>query len=116
MVENFEAITYELTDAEKAILPVMVTGFLNYRKDNPIKEPQIVANFNDRNPGHRLTPVRLRKLVNYIRVNGILPLIATSKGYYVSYDKAEIRSQITSLEQRAASIENCAHGLRKFLN
>jgi hypothetical protein len=57
----------------------------------------------------------LRKLVNHIRVKGILPIIATSQGYYVSYDKQDILDQINSLTQRANSILNSANGLRNFL-
>lgn len=111
MITNFESITYELTEAEHKMLPMVISGFKNYTKDNPIKEPDIVSRWNERHPNAKLTGARLRKLVNYIRANGLLPLIATSKGYYVSYDKAEIEAQIKSLRQRAASIISCADGL-----
>jgi hypothetical protein len=34
--------------------------------------------------GYQLTEARLRKIINHIRVNGLLHwLIATSKGYYI---------------------------------
>jgi len=115
MITNFETITYELTDNEKAILPLLIIGFQNYTETNPIKEPEIVARFNERNIGLKLSAVRLRKLVNYIRSNSLLPLIATSKGYYVSTNKNVIASQIKSLEQRANSIMNCAYGLKVFI-
>jgi hypothetical protein len=114
MITNFENITYDLTDTEKELLPIIITGFLNYTEKNPIKEPDIVARFNERNKGKKLSGVRLRKLVNVIRSNGLLPLIATSKGYYVSHDKEVILSQIKSLRQRAKSINDCADGLLKF--
>ena len=58
---------------------------------------------------------RLRKFVNHIRTNSILPLIATSKGYFVTDDKEIILTQIVSLMQRANSIEGCAQGLKEFL-
>jgi hypothetical protein len=41
--------------------------------------------------------------------------MATSQGYYVSYDKQEILDQINSLTQRANSIMNSANGLKNFL-
>jgi hypothetical protein len=44
-----------------------------------------------------------------------LPLIATSQGYYVSYDKQEINAQIQSLVERANSILKSAEGLKKFI-
>lgn len=115
MITNFETLTYELTDHEKAILPLLLVGFQRYDESNPIKEPEIVARFNERNNGLKLNAVRLRKLVNYIRSNSLLPLIATSKGYYVSNNKKVIESQIKSLEQRANSILNCSNGLKAFI-
>jgi hypothetical protein len=48
-------------------------------------------------------------------MNGIMPIIATSQGYYVSHDKQEILDQINSLTQRANSIMNSANGLKNFL-
>jgi hypothetical protein len=115
MIDNFEELTYELTDVEIKMLPLLISGFKNYTIDNPIKEPDIVSRFNERNYPLKLSGVRLRKIVNYIRTNGLLPLIATSKGYYVSYDKSIIESQIKSLRQRSFSINNCANGLEKFI-
>jgi len=115
MITNFNEITTELNEIEKSILPLIIRGFSNYSKDNPIKEPDIVRRFNERSE-IKINGVRLRRLVNHIRINALLPLIATSKGYYVSYDIKEIESQVNSLKQRAKSIENCAEGLNKFLN
>jgi len=115
MITNFEDVTYELTDVEKKMLPLLVQGFKKYTKENPIKEPDIVKRFNERNVGMKLSGVRLRKLVNYIRTKGLLPLIATNKGYFVSYDKSVIASQIQSLRERANSINDCAKGLEAFI-
>lgn len=63
----------------------------------------------------KLTGPRLRKLVNYIRSNGLLPLIATSQGYFTTDCKETIAEQIKSLQERANSIKNCAIGLENFL-
>ena len=63
----------------------------------------------------RLTQPRLRKLVNYIRSNSLIPLIATSNGYFTTDCKQTIQEQIKSLQERANSIERCAQGLKKFL-
>ncbi|MCP3682096.1 MAG: hypothetical protein GY861_05335, partial [bacterium] len=59
---------------------------------------------------------RLRKIVNYIRTNALLPLIATSNGYYVSEDTDEIKKQVESLEQRSRQIQRSADGLKKYLS
>lgn len=115
MVTNFEQITTELTDYELSIVPAIISGFKRYSKENPIKSADVVERFNNYNGTKILTDARLRKIVNHIRTNGMLPLIATSNGYYVSNDKQEILKQIESLEQRSRSIDNCAKGLRKLI-
>lgn len=116
MITNFENITFELTDKERLLLPVLLTGFRTKTKDNPIKAPDVVKKINEAHiVPYKFTESRLRKICNYIRVHGLLPLIATSKGYYVSYDIAEINSEITSLRQRANAIASSAQGLEKFL-
>ena len=118
-ITNLEEITYELNDEELKILPILINGFKNKKKESPIKAPEIVKRCNEyltqTNIKVKLTEPRLRKLVNYIRTNSILPLIATSSGYYVSTDRMEIINQIESLEQRANSIARCALGLKHFL-
>ena len=117
MITNFEKITVELTARELALIPSMIKAFSQYKKSNPIKAPQIVKKYNDnaKKGNIRLTQPRLRKIVNHIRSFGLLPIMATSNGYYVDFDKEEIKLQITSLQERANSILNCAKGLESFL-
>jgi len=118
-VTNFEEHTSELTREEMEILPIVVHGFRNYKKDSPIKADLIVTRMNEflavRGFKTRMTQPRLRKMVNYIRTNGIIPLIATSHGYFTSDCKQTIQEQIQSLQERANSIQRCAEGLKKFL-
>ena len=45
----------------------------------------------------------------------MIPLIATSNGYYVDYSKETLEAQIKSLKERASSINRCAQGLETFL-
>lgn len=113
MITNFEKITYDLTSDELAMLHTLIRGFKAHGKDNPIKEPQIIAALKKK--GSKLTGPRLRKLCNYIRSNSLIPLIATSKGYYTSYDREEIRRQVQSLYDRANAIVDSAEGLKKFI-
>jgi hypothetical protein len=118
-VTNFEEHTHELTSEEMEILPIVVHGFRNYKKDNPIKSELIVKRMNEflsaRGFKTRMNGPRLRKIVNYIRTNGLLPLIATSHGYFTSDCTETIAEQIKSLQERANSIQRCAEGLKKFL-
>lgn len=119
MITGFENITHELTEEELTLIPVLVAGFKRRTKDNPIKAPQIVKLVNEFMQGKgskvKLSEPRLRKCVNHIRTNGLLPLIATSHGYYVSTDPQEIKSQIQSLYERASSIRRCADGMASLI-
>lgn len=119
MITNFEDFTGELSQDEMRLLPAVVHSFRKYKKDNPIKADLIIEGINDyltkRELKIKMTGPRLRKMVNYIRSNSILPLIATSKGYFTDSCKLTIEDQIKSLEERARSIQSCADGLRKFI-
>lgn len=119
MITFFEEQTHELTKEEMELIPIVIHGFRQYKKNNPIKADLIVQRMNLflENNGYktRLTQPRLRKLVNYIRTNGLIPLIATSNGYFTTECKETIQLQIISLQQRANSIERAVDGLKKFL-
>jgi hypothetical protein len=119
MLTNFESITEELTEEEKKLVPVLIKGFSTKGKENPITGKEVVKAINVYKKVYGLkrdfTEPRLRKICNFIRVKGILPLIATSNGYYISYDREEIRAQIDSLNERAMAIQASAEGLKKFI-
>lgn len=122
MITNFEEITCDLTDDEKKIVPHLIAGFKTHTKANPITAPNIIAQYNKYIYGDglhlnlkKLSQPRLRKLCNYIRTNSMLPLIATSEGYFVSTDREEIKRQVRSLRERSEAILNSASGLEKFL-
>ena len=119
MIINFEDQTTELTPEEVSLIPVLLRGLRTKGPGNPVKAPEIVSGMNkyiERAGGRlRFTDSRLRKMVNYIRSHGIEAVIATSKGYYVSRDPAEIIAQVRSLEQRARAIEACAEAMRGLM-
>lgn len=118
MLTNFEHQTEELDDCDLAIIPMVIKAFSKYTKANPIKAPEIVATFNLNREKigypRKLTEPKLRKICNHIRSNGLLPLIATSQGYYVSFDQKEVSDMIRSLRERANAINRSADGLVKF--
>ena len=118
MITNFENITFELTADEKKLMPVIIKGLSTKTKDNPIKGADIVSAINslkDRYGIKVFNEPRLRKIINFIRSEGILPVMGTSNGYYCTKDRAELESQIESLTQRAEAIMTSANGLKKFL-
>ena len=118
MITNFDGVTEPLSDDEKKLIPILIRGFKLHGKDNPITGAEIVKSLNDKKDIFGIknfSDSRLRKITNYIRSEGMLPIIATSKGYYVSYDKEEIQNQIKSLQERADAILNSANGLKIYL-
>jgi hypothetical protein len=116
MIIGHENETFELSQYEINLAIKLIPHFKNRTKKNPVKAKEIVSGVNN---VYKLTTkfseVRLRKIINYYRVNSILPIISTSKGYYVSYDQNDINIMIKSLNQRANSILDCSAGLKKFL-
>jgi hypothetical protein len=118
MIKNFEEITCELTPDEKRLVPVIIRGLNLKSKANPIKGAEIVTAINGNKERYgikQFSEARLRKIVNFIRSEGILPVIATSNGYYISYDAEELNAQIESLKQRAEAIITSANGLKKWI-
>jgi len=106
MIDGFEDITYELTDFEKnQVVPKMVECLSKkFGKDKAIKNKEIIEEFDDEF-GIKLTQARNRKIIGYIRLNGLVErLMATSKGYYISDDNFELLKYINSLHQRANMI------------
>lgn len=117
MIKGHEIITCELSEGEINLAYRLIPSFKNRTKDNPVKSFEIVAGVNKvYNTKKKFTDVRLRKIINFYRVNSILPVISTSSGYYVSYEKKDIDDMILSLSQRAGSIFDCAIGLKRILN
>jgi hypothetical protein len=121
MITNFDDITQELSPEELRIIPFLIGGFKKRTKENPIKAPEIVESVNNQREKlklpekYKFSEARLRKISNHIRTNGLLPLIATSSGYFTSNDPEEIQKQIDSLEERASAIQRSADGLREYL-
>jgi hypothetical protein len=113
MIVNFESVTKCLSDDELQTIAVLIGIVEKHSTVDPITGPELIKALEGY--GHFLTGPRFRKLCNFIRSNSVLPLIATSKGYYVSYDPLEIANQIQSLEERAQVILAAASGLKKFL-
>lgn len=113
MITNFESITPELNEYELSLVGIIISGLKARTAENPIKSDNIVKSMSAN--GYKISGVRLRKIINFIRTNALLPIIGTSKGYYVSYEKIDIQNQIKSLNERANSIIDCANGLKEFL-
>ena len=115
MITNFEEYTQDLTSEELATISKVCEVLSIYTKANPVKSPALVKHINNelrKEQWHvQITEVRLRKIVHTIRATGMLPVIATSKGYYISYDVDDVCAQVRSLIERGQSIDACAKGM-----
>lgn len=121
-VTNFEDITEDLTEAETRFTDEMKFYLETILSEGVVKQADIVEIINmkivmEHGTGHeiKLTPMRLRKYFNFFRTNGIIPIIATSNGCYISKDQNEIAKQILSMEERARQILRASEGMKKFL-
>ena len=95
MLKGFEKLTEELNEYELSIVPNIVKGIgARSGKENAVNSEKICKKMN-------ITPVRLRKIIHFIRINGLLyGLCSSSKGYYTAKGLNELEDCITSLKQK----------------
>lgn len=123
MLNGFEDLTQPLNEyEEKVLLPVFIRCLSRHEgKDNAITNKQIVDGL--KGTGYKCSDVTTRKIINHIRVHGLVPmLLASSNGYYVSHNRSEILEYLESLQGREnaikavrVSLENQAHINNKLL-
>lgn len=105
MIKNFEEITANLTPEEESLVPIIVKRFKDRPgKQNIVTNPKMIAGIKT-NFGIELTEPRIRKIIQFIRLNNILPgLVGTSKGYFYAEKESDIELWIESMKQRENSI------------
>ena len=114
MIIGFEEETAPFNEDEKALVRVVIKGLANHvGEEEAIKGRAICLAVSQKYT--KLTEARLRKIINFIRAKKILPVIATSRGYYISHDKDVIKREIESLRGRQAGIQAAIDGLEKWL-
>lgn len=112
MINGFEKETHDLSQYEISVLVPQVVEILINKigKQNSITNDRIREIINQ----HKviLTNCRLRQIIHYIRIKGLVKcLIATNKGYYISNDVEEFMGYIDSLTQRENSIRSIRYAL-----
>ena len=105
MITNFESITVELSEIELKMVDVVVSRFKQKPgRENLVTNQQMLTGLN-KAFGLNLSEPRIRKIIQFIRINNILPgLIGISRGYYFTESVDEIESWIESMEERERSI------------
>jgi hypothetical protein len=115
MLKGFEQITIELNNFEMVCANTLIEWFKsNKGKNNVIKNSQI-SGIIEKNFHRGLPDSRIRKVIQYVRMNGHPNVIATSKGYYCSEDIDEIAAWVKSLKQREAAIKNIREKAERHL-
>jgi hypothetical protein len=105
MLQGFDTQTEPLNEYERdTLLPVICRGLMT-----KVGEKMAITNTAItramKGAGYNLTEARLRKIINHIRVNGLVKwLIATSKGYYIATSRQEMEDYIGSLRGREDAI------------
>lgn len=114
MLNGFTEETKPLTDYEKdTLLPIMIQGLMDKQgKHKAVKNWYICKCLQVK--GYKISEARVRKIINHIRVNGmVIGLIATSEGYYIADSIDELNSYISSLEGREDAIKAVRVSLEK---
>lgn len=106
MIKGFSNETSPLNDYElRVLLPVILAGLKDKQgKRNSVTNGYIIGRLKAQ--GYRIDAPRLRKVINHIRTNELLPgLIATSEGYYLATNEKELLDYEDSLRGREEAIK-----------
>jgi hypothetical protein len=131
MVTGFEQFSYELNQFEtQHILPIVITKWQKRKSHfKKVSMKQMIDSVNQvcveqdircttgKNKGkhYKIDGPRMRKIIHYIRVRGIVKdLVATSKGYFRSDDPQEIKNFIKSCRERANSFLEVANAMETY--
>lgn len=105
MIKGFDNETQLLTEYElKNVLPVILDGLkTKIGKANAVTNKFIISRLRG---SYKVDAARIRKVINYIRTNDLLPgLIATSEGYFLATTEGELLEYEESLKGREEAIK-----------
>ena len=106
MIKGFSNETSPLNDYElRVLLPVILAGLKDKQgKRHAVTNGYIIGRLKQQ--GYRIDAPRLRKVINHIRTNDLIPgLIATSEGYFLAEDEQELMDYEDSLRGREEAIK-----------
>lgn len=110
----FRNITEEVTDVEKKIfVPLLIDTLSGSHAGNRMRGKDICSWF--RNQGYNVTEIRLRKMINYVRVLNLIKgyvIIGTQNGYFITNDPEVVQEQIESLQGRIDSMHAVIDSLK----
>ncbi len=118
MIKGFDRETQPLTEYEIGVLlPLLVRGLqTKLGRESAVTNKHIV---NALKGTCKLNEARVRKIINHIRTNDLVPgLIATSEGYFIATTEAELLEYEESLKGREDAIREVRLSIarqRRFL-
>jgi len=104
MIKGFDQETQPLSDYETGVLlPILIRGLkTKHGHMTAVTNKEIV---NALKGSCKLSEARVRKIINHIRTNDLVPgLIATSEGYFIAETEAELIEYEESLKGREDAI------------
>lgn len=106
MIEGFEEITESITPYERdMVIPALVNGLKKRVGARYAIRNKTICQALAARGFEKISEARIRKCINYIRINGLVPhLIANSHGYYVATSITEVDKYAESLKERATAI------------
>lgn len=114
MLKGFEQQTSPLNEYELGtLLPLIIRGLqTKIGVTRVIPGSTIIRKMKAL--GYKLDGPRLRKIINHIRNNDIIPgLVSNSNGYYVATSADEIDDCISSLQGRVDAIQSNIDALKR---
>lgn len=118
MVKNFEEYTAHLSPYElEMLVPVLKNELRTHvGAKNAIRNKELCA-MMDMKGYQGMREARVRKCINYIRMNGLVPnLVANSNGYYCATSIKEVEKYLDSLKERATAIWSMMSALRRDIS
>ena len=116
MLKTFEEFTVELNGEEEKFVGIIARRFETKRgKENIVTAEQIIEGLAT-HYGVRFKESRVRKMIQFIRLNNMVPgLVANSKGYFVTETPEELENWIASLRSRENAIRQIRETAEKQL-
>ena len=118
IITNFEEYTATLSSYERDMIVPMLVNELKTRvgAKHAIRNKELCQLLTEK-VYQKLTEARVRKYINYIRINGLVPhLIANSHGYFCATSIEQAEAYIESLDQRAKAIWAMRAALKRDLS
>jgi len=116
MIKGFEKQTSELNEDELRLAHILANKIKNNRGESwAVTNSAIERGLREHNAGKKIGASRIRKMINYIRINHlVLNLISSSKGYWVEEDPYKINEYVEGLRSRASAIEAVADSFSDY--